>query len=140
VDALQEFQVDAGIRGLERVHHLHEGVVPVAEDMFRTALGAQAAVVDVGVNRHIGFEGLGRGQGFEVAGDGGEAPGLRRWPRFHVWTHDDPLKPGIVVVHQSVAGATVGLEHVFEVSSHLFPPLVFLSTNYTNSHELKGLK
>ncbi len=131
----------------QRVHHYHEGVVPVAEDLFRAAPGAQAAVVDVGIYRQVGFEGLGRGQGFEVAGDGGEAPGLRRGARFHVRTHQDPLQAGIVVIDEAVAGAAVGLEHVLEVSSHVFPPWFYLSTNgtndlstnYTNLHKLKGL-
>lgn len=121
MDPLQEFQVDAGIRGLERVHHFEEGAVPGAVD---TVSFPGVAAVDVGVNRHVSDEGLGRRDPLQVAGDGGEAAVVLVQPGFHVRPHQQAVEPGVVVVDQSVAGAVIGLEHVFEIDFHVFPPLV----------------
>ncbi len=132
VDPLQEFQVDAWIRGLEGVHQLEEGAVPGAVD---GPSFLRAAAVDIGVNRHVRDEGLGGRDPLQVAGDGGEAAVVLVQPGFHVRPHQQAVEPGVVVVDQSVAGAVIGLQHVFEIDFHVFPPL-YLSTNYTNSHEL----
>ena len=123
MDALQEFQVDAGIRGLERVHHLQEGAVPGAVDPVPFLRAAQ---VDVGIDGHVRDEGLGGRDPLQVAGDGGEAAVVLVQPGFHVRPHQQAVEPGIVVVDQSVTGAVIGLQHVFEVDFHVCSSFVFV--------------
>ena len=131
-------QVDGRVAGLEGVHQFHVGVVPVAEDLFGAAPGAGAAVVDVGIDGHVGDEGRGWLQGLQVGRDGREAAGLGRRPRFHVRTHQDPLQARIVVIHQAVAGAAIGLQHVFEIGSHFVLLCCYFFPCYEGEKGIRG--